>query len=101
AAIGHSRDSSRTPPGAGDAPNHQAEPFLGVFLQRRLCAARRSGFPQSGDLRAGDGSVRFGCYRQRAAAATLERIRNQNVALNPGSFAESPKIPATTDTSSV
>ena len=56
---------------APDAAHDQAEPRLGVRLQRRRAAARRRRAAQPADRRRGDGALERLGRRQRAAAAAL------------------------------
>ena len=61
----------RHPALARDAAHDQAEPGVGVRLQRRRAAAGRRRVPQPGDRRARDGAVERLGGRQRAAAAAV------------------------------
>ena len=65
------RRRGRNPPIARDAAHDQAEPGLGVRLQRRRPAARRRGPAQSAHRRARDGVLQRLRGRQRAPAAAL------------------------------
>ena len=61
----------RDPPQPRDAAHDQAEPRLGVRLQRRRDPARRDRPAQPGHRRPGDGAVERLGRRQRAAPAPL------------------------------
>ena len=78
----------RDPALAAHAAHDQAEPRLGVRLQRRRPAAGRGGLAQPGDRRRRDGALERLGRRQRAAAAALQRrlLTSSKIRAPPDSF---------------
>ena len=68
------RGGGRDPALARDAAHDQAEPRVGVRLQRRRASAGGGRTPEPGDRRRGDGVLQRQRDRQRAAPAPLPRV---------------------------